>query len=255
MTDSVPTTVLVGVDLSDPPFLPQPLLRKLSTLDILLLGWQEVPDQTSTDQAREEYGEEAEGALESVASSFEEEGVEPRSRLVFTSDRFTAIERAAAKETCDAILIPRPSMEIRRILLSLRGLSNAERIAQVTARLVGDETTVQLLHAAEGSEEPEEVEQTLLRDATELLALEGIDEDRIGRRSVTASSPAEAVNQAAERDDLVVIGESEPSMGGSLLSSRSEKIAREAPAPVLIVKYAYDERRTDPATRVAGREG
>lgn len=254
MTDSSPITVLVGVDLSDPPFLPQPLMRKLSELDILLLGWEEVPDQTSTDQAQQQFEEEAEGALKSVASSFEEEGAEVRSRLVFTSDRFEAIERAAAEEKCDAILIPRPSMEIGRVLLSLRGLSNADRIAQVTARLIEDETTVQLLHAAEGSEEPEEVEETLLKEATELLALEGIDEGKVERRSVSGLSPAEAVNQSAGRGDLVVIGESETSLGNRLFSSRSEKIARETPAPVLIVKYVYDERRTDPATRASGEQ-
>lgn len=255
MTDSIPATILVGVDLQDPPFFPQPLLRKLSGFDVFLLGWEEVPDQTASEQARQTFEEEARGALKSVQASFEEEGIQARSQVAFTSDRFEAIERTAAEEKCDAILIPRPSMEITRILLSLRGIENAERIARVTSRLAGEETDVQLLHAAESGETPEDVEENLLKAAAGLLAKEGIDERQIHRRSVADRSPAEAVGEEAGRKDLVVIGESEPSSGGVLFSSRSEKIAREAPAPVLIVKYAYDDRRTDPATRVAGRLG
>lgn len=254
MPDSNSLTVMVGIDLSDPPFFPQPLIRKLSALDVFLLGWEEVPEQTSSEQARSQFEDEAESALQSVVSSFEEEGVEPRSRLSFTSDRFDAIKKTAAKEKCDAILVPRPSMEITRILLSLRGLDNVDRIARVTGRLIDGEGTVHLLHVVEGGEDPKEIEDTLLKEATERLALEGIDEERIERRSVAGLSPADAVNQAAGRGDLVVIGESDPSFGGGLFSSRSERIARETPAPVLIVKYAHDEGQMDPATRAAGNQ-
>lgn len=74
MIDSSPATVLVGVDLWDPLF-PHLLLRMLSAFDGILLGG-EVPDQTASEQARQEFEEEARGALESVQASFEEEGIQ-----------------------------------------------------------------------------------------------------------------------------------------------------------------------------------
>ncbi len=253
MNDSERETILVSVDLSAPPVLSQPLLRQLVSLDVFLLGWQEGPDQTSLEQAEQEYEEEAREALQGVATSFEEEGVEVRSQLVFTHDRFDAIERVAVEEECDAVLIPRPSTQITRLLLSLRGMVNADRMARIAGRLAGKKATVTVLHVAEGSEEPADADKTLLEEAARLLVHEGISEDRIDRCSVRDGAPAEAVNERAQQGDLVMIGESAPSSGGALLSSRSERIAREAPAPVLIVKHVHDEHQADPATRAAGR--
>lgn len=54
-----------------------------------------------------------------------------------------------------------------RLLLSLRGLSKAARIVQVASRLMGEETTVHLLHVADGSEEPDEIAGILLKETIE----------------------------------------------------------------------------------------
>lgn len=254
MDESEPEALLVGVDVSDPPDFPESLLQQLSSFDILLLGWKEIPEETSTEQARQQFEDETRDALASVAASFEENGAQVDTRLAFPSDRFTAIERAVAKEDFDAVLIPHPLAEITRLLLSLRGLVNADRMTRMAGHLTEAETDVTLLHVAEGSEEPKDAEKTLLAEVARQLVDEGIDERRIQRISETGQSPAEAVNETAQRGDLVMIGESKPSSGSGLFSRRSERIAREAPAPVLIVKHAHDERRTDPAAHAADRQ-
>lgn len=276
MTDSSLFTVLVAADLSNPPFLSRPLLRRFSALDVLLLGWMEVPDQTSTEQARRRLGEEAWETLRSVAGAFEVEGVVARPRLVFTRDRYETIERVSAQEGCDGVLIPRPSPEITRLLLPLRGTANADGIARAAACLAWqegslskqgldeDELAVTLLHVAEEKERSNAIGTsatgasttgaTLLKEAGDFLAREGIDVSRMDLRLHTGLSPAEAIGRKARRGDLVLIGESAPSIRNAFLGSRTEKIVRETTAPVLVVKQKGETRLKAPAIRAVGSQ-
>lgn len=121
MTDSSSFTVLVGVDLTDPPSLSASLLRHLTAFDVLLLGWIEVPFQTSTEQAKLEFEEEAQEVLSNLVRPFDVVGTPVKARLVYTHDRFETIERASVEEECDGILIPRSSPEISCLLSPLRG--------------------------------------------------------------------------------------------------------------------------------------
>lgn len=257
--DTKSATVLVGVDLSDPSFLARPLLRQLAAFRVVLLGWEEVPIQTSLEQAQLELAEKSQSALDSLSASFEEVGATVQSRFVFTHNRFETIERICAEEECDAVLVPRPTTEITRILLPLRGFANMNRVGRVTGTLVrqeklpmGQELTVTLLHVAEEKREPGTEKVGFFGMGTSHLARRGVDVNRIDFCSPSDRSPVDAVARKACHDDLLVIGESTPSISGAFLGTRSERIVQKTAPPVLVVKHDKNACRKSPATRIVG---
>ena len=105
-SENPPISLLISVDLPAPEPIPPRLARKLMGFRVVLLGCYEVPDQTTPAQARDQFGEEARSALELAAKPLEAEGAVVKRCLVFTRNRIETIERVAAEEGCEAILIP-----------------------------------------------------------------------------------------------------------------------------------------------------
>jgi hypothetical protein len=69
-----PSSILVDLELPEPAPLPSALIRVLSSLRVVLLGWFSVPEQTSPAQARDQFGAEAEETLDAAARRFENAG-------------------------------------------------------------------------------------------------------------------------------------------------------------------------------------
>jgi hypothetical protein len=88
MTQSVSeATILVPIDASDPGKPSAALVELLSPHSVVVLGYYPVPDQSSTDQLRSQFGEEAEAKLASIRDRFSKAGADTECTLVFTKDR------------------------------------------------------------------------------------------------------------------------------------------------------------------------
>jgi nucleotide-binding universal stress UspA family protein len=230
-------TILVAVELPKPEPLAPELVRLISSLQVILIGWYAVPEQTNPEQARDQFEEEAREALDELAGAFRAEGSEIRTHLVFTGDRFDTIERISAEEQNDAVLIARPVDRIERILVPLRDLPNAERIAHFVADLVQDGTTdVTLLHILKEGEQKKFEKQDMLGEMAGMMVSEGIDGGLIRLNLQFADNPGDAIIEEARAYDVVVLGETEPSVREVIFGSVSEKIAEKANIPVVIVR-------------------
>ncbi len=230
-------TILIDVELPEPQALPPALVRLISSLRVILVGWYAVPEQTSPEQAREQFEEEAGAALEEIADQFRSYGSEVDTHLVFTGDELDTIERISAEEDCDAILLSRPVDTLRRILVPVKGLPNAERIANFVADLVQDGTTdVTLLHVLGEGEEETFVRQDMLGKMAEHMSREGIEAGLVRMQLQFADDPADAIIEAAREHDVVVLGETEPSVREVIFGTVPEQITREADVPVMIVR-------------------
>ncbi|PHQ44714.1 universal stress protein UspA, partial [Halorubrum sp. C3] len=83
----VPVAVLEGGSVSPG------LISLLGAVDVTVLGYHVLPEQTPPDQARLQFGERATSALEDISQEFAAAGGAADHRLVFTHDREQTIER------------------------------------------------------------------------------------------------------------------------------------------------------------------
>jgi len=242
MTDSVslPSSILVDVELPEPEPLAPGLVETLSSLRVVLLGWYAVPEQTSPAQARDQFGDEARTALAAIARDFEAAGAEVTPRLVFTSDKFASLGRISTEENCDAVLIPTPMNRdhLRRVLVPLRGLHNARRIAPFVADLIQDHTTdVTLLHILEEDETEDASLEDVLDPAAAMMKEHGIDAGLLRVDARAADDPADTIIEQSSEYDLVVLGETKPSIRDILFGTVPEQIAKKAQVPVIVVRH------------------
>lgn len=107
MNAPVSSSVLVDLELPAPAPLSPRLIDALSSLQVVLLGWFPVPEQTSPEHAQDLFADEAQDTLDAVAQQFEEMGnTDVMTRLVFTGDKLDTLTRASPEEACDGVFIP-----------------------------------------------------------------------------------------------------------------------------------------------------
>ncbi|WP_119842112.1 universal stress protein [Salinibacter ruber] len=236
-----PSSILVDVELPEPESLAPALIDALSPLRVVLLGWFSVPEQTSPAQARDQFGAEAEDTLGAAARQFEEAGAEVTTRLVFTGDELDTISRVSVEESCDAVLIPGPVEQLRRVLVPLRGIQNVREIAPFVADLCQDGTArVTLLHILEGDETTAASREDVLEPAAERMRSAGIEAGLLELNSVAAESPADTIVEWAGEHDLVVLGETQPSVREVLFGTMPEQIVEAVNVPIIVVRHGEE---------------
>lgn len=238
------SSILVDVELPRPTPLSQELMDLLASLRVVLVGWYAVPEQTSPEQARDQFGDEALTALQSIAESFEQAGATVQTHVVFTPNQLDSLRRLSDQYRCNAILLPAAMPHLHRILVPLRGLQNTTAIAPFVADLVQDGTTdVTLLHVLEEGESPDEVQERVLRPAANRMTERDIDAGLIHRETLSSNDPAAAIQDKARDYDLVVIGETEPTVREILFGTVSETIASTSNVPVIVVRHLDEDGR------------
>ncbi len=237
--------VLVSVEVPDPEQISPLLIELHRPMKVCLLGTYLVPEQTAPEQAREQVESETSTSLDEVAAAFAEAGVEVGSELVFVPDRLEAVERTAVEQGCHAILLAKPVYSLERILAAVRPGPMATRVINVLAGLMQNGTyRATLLYVASEKEDAEEEEEAdreeprremeLLR--RELVREEGVDGDRIEMRLAVDDDPEGVVEEAAREHDVVVIGETEPSVRQTIFGDFSRRLADGTDRPVLVVR-------------------
>jgi nucleotide-binding universal stress UspA family protein len=210
------------------------LMNLLGTMDVTVLGYHVLPEQTPPDQARNQYEERANAALADVAQEFRAAGGAADYRLVFTADRQKTVRRVADEVRASAYAITGATGTVDRLLVSLSGDVAADRIVEFVAELVGDrgiEVTLLRVGADDGA--------TSLSDAKSRLADAGID----ARTSVAAdAAPLDALVAAVPDHDAIVMGEQAPSLQSFLFGEVTERVAAESVGPVLVVRRPLAER-------------
>lgn len=225
-------TILVPVDISTEDLPDLAVLDLLRPFEVVLLGYFLVPDQAEPAHIKEEYEAEARERLDEVASRLSD----TREVLVFTHDRETTIDRVADQYDCDAVLTAGGATKIDSILVPIRGEANLERIASVVAGLLeGTAATATFFHSVPPDDESS-VGEFMLRGTVDRLTEYGIDPDRVDWQLSTGGDPQSDIAETSADYDLVVVGETEPSLReriiGDILSGIIESVER----PTLIVR-------------------
>jgi len=224
----VPVAVLQGQALSEA------LVDRLSSVEVTLLGYHEIPEQTATEQAHDQFNEQMQHKLEEYVELFESHGGTVTPRTVFTHDAPETFKRIAIEADIGAILVPNPAPAVGRILVPIKGTVNLDPILTLTAALDGDAEIV-LFHAAP-SEDKRADGEDLLSTAADQLRAAGVDAERLSQQVVVSETPIRAISDAATDTGLVVIGEKDPSVVDIIFGDAADRIAEASASPVLVVR-------------------
>ncbi len=231
------TTILVPVNASDPGAPSGALVELLSPHAVVVLGYYPVPDQSSSDQLRSQFGEKCETEIAEIAERFAREGASAESVLVFTKDRTKTIDRIAAKYDADAVLTTQAVEEtLDRILVPMRGDETLESILEFVEQLLGKSDATATLFNVITAEDDASQGELIVRGACDRLEEHGVAPERVDWKQTHGESASSAIIAAAKSYDLLVVGETKPSLRERLLGTVTDNVIDESPRPVLIVR-------------------
>lgn len=235
MTD----TILVPLELPDPKALSSVLVSDLSSLEVVVLGHYNLPEQTPKESAREEFEADAEATLQEVAEQFSAAGASVRTRLVFGKDRATAIDRVAEEEDCIAELVVAPTEEIGRILVPIPDVPEFERLPRFVDALCEESTQeITLFHVIEG-EESRERGEAIVEKTRDGMIDAGFDPERVDTRTAVADAHDDEIIRIAAEYDAVVMYEAESRLSDHLFGTLPDRIADRTGDPVIVVRRDY----------------
>lgn len=212
------------------------LVDLLEPLDVTVLGYHVLPEQTPPDQARLQYEDRAIDALEDLATEFGADEGTADYRLVFTHDRRQTIDRVADAAGAGVYAVPGATGPVQRLLVALTGDVAVDRICAFAAELVGDRDVGVTLFLAT---DDEAAGQDLLEAASHRLADRGVD---VRTSLAVGVPPFEALVAAATDHDAVVMGERAPSLRSLVFGDDAERVAAESVGPVFVVRRLEGER-------------
>jgi nucleotide-binding universal stress UspA family protein len=252
------TRVLVPVELLEGETISPGLMALLGTVDVTVLGYHVLPEQTPPDQARLQFEDRATDALEDLTEGFRDAGGAADHRLVFTHDRERTLERVADETNARAIAITGVTGDVDRILVSLSDDVAVDRILVFVEEIVGGrdvDVTLCLVDAGNGDADvvgDVAVDDGVDADADAAVDDAGTDSDArlaaaatrlrdagidVETTLATEYSPLDGLLEALPGHDAIVMGEDAPSLRSVVFGDDPERVASASLGPVLVVRY------------------
>lgn len=231
------STILIPVDVSTDDRPSGAILELLHPADIVLVGWYPVPDQTAPEQMRDEYEADAIERIEAIADDLPHASGAIETLVVFTRDRADTVDRVADEYDCDAVLVARDVGAVDRVFVPIRGDLNLDAILSFAGVLLEEsQAAITLFHASPAGEEDPSAGDLLLQGAEDRLLEAGIDAARIDTVNVSTENPVDEIVAAGEEADVLIIGETEPSLVERILGDVPSRIIERSSRPVLVVR-------------------
>jgi nucleotide-binding universal stress UspA family protein len=234
------STILISVDVSAGSQPAESIVDLCRSVSVVLIGY--YPEQdVATTQIRQDRKSEAESTVENISETFSNSGVDILETLVFTYYRQDSVDYAAKKHACDAVLTLGTAEGIDRILVPIRGDTNLERIVGLLGDVMqGSDASVTFFHSVMENSDPTHGE-FLVRGAADRLSQSEIDRDRIDWQLSDDESPEEEIIKLGEEYDLLVLGETKPSLRHRILGSVPNRIVDEVDTPAFIVRNTDEQ--------------
>jgi nucleotide-binding universal stress UspA family protein len=237
------THVLVPVAILEGGTVSTGLVNLLSTMDVTVLGYHVLPEQTPPDQARAQFEGRANEALDDLTEEFRSAGGAAYHRLVFTQDRQQSIDRIADEVDARAYAITGTTGAVDSLLVSLTGDIDVDRITDFVVELIGDRPIAVTLFAKDGSVATDEDADGRLATATERLSAAGIETTT----RVAGGKTIDALVDAVAGHDAIVMGERAPSLSSLLFGEEADRVAAASVGPVLVVRSSAEAVEDEPS--------
>jgi nucleotide-binding universal stress UspA family protein len=98
------------------------------------------------------------------------------------------------------------------------------------------EVNITLFHVAEGDETDEDVEM-LLDGIANRLTEEGLSPDQVDTGVARGEDPQDAIVDASDNYDVIVMGESDPSVTTFLFGKTADQVAKQYLGPVFVLQH------------------
>jgi nucleotide-binding universal stress UspA family protein len=243
MTDR--PSILVPVRVLEGESIPEGVPALLANAHVVLLGYHVIPEQTAAGQAQMQFEDRATDRLDKYEAMFEEAGATVERRLVFTHHGQKTIDRTTAEHDCLAALVPNATSQVDDVLVAVRGTVGVDRLTRVVAGLFGEmDAAVTLYHVAEADETDDDI-GPLLDGMADRLAELGVDTSAIETRVERDEDPLDAIVDAAEAFDVVVMGETDPSLSTFVFGMPADQVADRFLGPILVVQREPSADDTD----------
>lgn len=230
------SSILVPIDVSASGTTDRAILELLRPVDVVILGYYPVPQQTAPAHLKERHEDEAVERLERLVDEFSTTEHEVTDVLVFTKDRQDTIDRVAEQNACDAVFVPGEFDAVDRVLVPLRGDVNLNRIISLVGDLVrATDASVTLFHSVAEGDDPSQGEY-ILRGAADRLSEEGVDPERIDWQLSEGDDAKSAIVELATEYDLLILGETEPSLRDRIMGAVLTSIIDAVETPSIIVR-------------------
>jgi len=235
---TAPNGVLIPVDISSPVEINLSALEVLAPGRVVILGYWPVSGQVTPAQLRDQYEETAQERVTALTDRLEDGTFTVTSRLVFTLDRDDSIDRAANEYGTAAILTPGNTdvtgSTAQRVLILIKPDLNIDRILSVLGHhLSENDLQVTLFHAAE---EQAEAMEYMLRGAADHLSDLGVASDRIDWMVETNGSRMNTILSTAPTYDLIVLGETQPSVRERVFGVVQSKLLDQTDRPIMTIR-------------------
>lgn len=241
--------ILLPVSLPQEKAIPLAILKRFTDLEVLLLGYKELHEQTGTGQFEEEEGEKYREHLKRVKNELEDENFKVKTEFVFTPNVSQAIDNVILEYDCQALLIIRPINELNRLLIPVYDIQQiSRRFATVIYELTSAGSlpaTLLFLESSEDNDDSEDKEKknisALKREALSQLKRAGIDDQQIKTKSVKVERISEAVKDESASDDLVILVEANAEERKSFINKIRSEISDKIDGPLLVVLAKSEE--------------
>jgi hypothetical protein len=240
MTESL-NRVLIPIDVSKPLSLGGTLIETLPLANTVLLGYWQIPDQTDSGQARDQFEAEAQQRLQAVAKRFTDQDVDLQTLLVFTNDRNQSIDTATTEYECQSVLIPgteSPPSGTTRGLVLIKPNADLDRIVATLGALFEEsDVELQLFHVVESKNEHlYDATEYMLRGLADRLSELGISRDRVKWEQSTEGKRIEVILSQVPDVDFVVMGESTPTLRARIFGTVQSRLTNETEKPLLTIR-------------------
>ena len=238
---ATPDRVLIPVDVSESPSLGGTLIKAVPLKKAVLLGYWPIPEQSVPDQSRDQFGEEAQQRLQTIADQFIDNGVEVETRLVFTKDRAQLIDTATNEYKCQSVLIPgteAPQSGTTRGIVLVKPNADLDRIVTTLGALFAEsDAELHLFHVVESTNEHlYDATEYMLRGLVDRLSELGICRDRIEWEQSTDGEPTDIILSRVSDFDFVVMGETKPALRERIFGTIQSEIANKTEKPLLTMR-------------------
>lgn len=230
--------LIVFTEFPDPDKPSLGLLNALSYMDVTLVGFYEVPQTETIEDARSTHEASIQTALDEMETRFEEHGLRVQTEVVFGHDKTEARDRITNQMECDGVLLSREVSTIGRILVGLRDTRNAERIADFVDFIDQQKIIhITLIHVARETTDSDEISygRQTLKEMKAKLDNRGVNRHAIDMEIKISDDPLHELTQAARGYDLAVLGRTEESPGEQVFGRVSNRITDRGNTPVLVV--------------------
>lgn len=233
--------ILVPVELPDPAGISPALLKPFKDLELLILGYKEVTEQTSPGQSREELDDKEREALKAITDNIRSQGYNVEENVIFTPSLPETVDRYIEEESCNAVLTAKEVSGIERLLVPVYNQDQLnKRLSTILYELASSSSLpVSLVNMSSSESESEHKEQELSLElrAKSLLREAGLSEDQIHSRTLQVDDITEAVEQLSSEDDLVILGEAGTSDRQSFFDTLHNRISTAVNCPVLAIVH------------------